>query len=155
MPELNPEHDLPPAEREVEAALARLRPASTSVDAAEALYQAGKLAGKRSARRQTYAWRAAAALFLAGGLAAFAVRPASKVVRVERVVYVQVPADPDVDPPAAPLLNASQSVPGIAPEPESMFSLRQVALEQGVDRLPQAAVSGRLVTIRVRDLKLP
>jgi hypothetical protein len=155
MPELNANHDLPPAEREVEAALARLRPAPASVDAADALFQAGRLAGKRSARRQVHGWRAAAALFLAGGVAAFTARPASNVVQTERVVYVQVPADPDVESPAVPLLNASQNGPGIAPERESMFSLRQVALEQGVDRLPQAAVSGRLVTIRVRDLKLP
>src|SRR5262245_57592623 len=104
MPQPNPDPDLPPAEREVEAALARLRPAAASVDPSDALFEAGRVAGARSARRQVHLWRAAAAVLLAGGVAAFAVRPAPKVVQTERTVFVQVPVDPnEVESPAAPV----------------------------------------------------
>jgi len=124
---------LGPAERELEQALAALRPASAKIDRDRLMF----LAGRTSARRRSRLWQCAAgalAVALAAALsAALYARPAPR--EVERVVYVTVARPPAVpaEAPAAPIATPE---PGRWRGEPYYLKLRDEVLAKGLDALP-------------------
>ena len=90
---------LTPAERELELALGALRPARPSLSREQILFEAGRASAEVAARRRLFAWRAAAAVLLAGLGLALATRPDPRVIERDRVVYLPRPAESEA--PAA------------------------------------------------------
>ena len=121
--DMNPRLD--PAERELEAALARVTPARTSMQRDELMYQAGRRSTRAAMRR----WRSVAAMLVVGMGVSLALRPIPR--DIERIVYVPQPATVVTTPN-----NASSITPGPDVGPFSMAALQHVAIEKGVDALP-------------------
>jgi hypothetical protein len=156
--------NLTPAERELEAALAALRPAAVKLDAAAAMFEAGRRAGGRTARRQVAAWRAAAAVLLVTAGASFALNAGPRVVEHERLVYAPAPQQPVTTPapgggivpfPVAPDIAASPPhPPAAAPQREGMLALRQAVMDGGIDALPRSPRAA-LWAVHVGDVVIP
>ncbi len=92
---------LTPAERELELALARLRPSRARLDRDRLIFEAGRLAERRRSRR----WMAAAAALGLCALLAVVIRPApggrEQVVTADRSADAAAPAEPPTAEPAA------------------------------------------------------
>lgn len=143
-------------DRQLEAALAQLRPAPTQLDPA-----AIRLAAQqRLARRQLRRWQAIAAVLALALGAALVLRPRPR--EVERLVYVPMPTMPTpayieqpkpqppavVDytpmPPAPPLTHlAAAAAPPLPISPDANYLVvRQRVLEHGLDALPPSPGGG-------------
>lgn len=160
---------LTPADRELEATLAGLRPAAAAVHTPEAVFEAGRRAGERAARqavgRQLFAWRAAAAavLVVAGG--AFVLRAEPQVVERVRVVEVRVPAVGGTPAVVTPSVQTPVSAPpdsGLPPDPppaaplgpRSLLALSRTVLNGGVDAMP-TSTTGWAPALGVRGVVVP
>jgi hypothetical protein len=147
-PDSNP--DLSAADRELEAALMSLRPMHQDVVTADALFEAGRRAGPAS-NRQLLVWRGVTCLLAMALAGSILFRPGPTVIERERVriVFNEPPEEREA---AAPLLAAA---PPAQPLPsESMYALRQVVLERGIEHLPASHVS-HLGMMRSRDVAIP
>ena len=139
---LEDEPDLTPADRELEAALRGLRPASAGVDAVAIAYAAGAA----SARRALFRWRAVAAglaLALGASIVVTAVQP-----RASEPTIAQAPE-------REPL----QAVAAATYPPESVgaaayLRLRDNVLDRGLDALTSPAPSSPVPidTVPLADL---
>ena len=132
------EEGLTPAQRELESALAAVRPARGGLNRDRVLFRAGQASARRQGLRTTGAMAVLSALLGASAIL-FALRGAETKV-VERVVYREAPEAPrvavrpveTVAPSPAPASFASQS---------EYLRLRQAVLEKGLDALPAAPAS--------------
>jgi hypothetical protein len=152
MPDLE---GLTPVEREVESALAGLRPQDAGVSRENVLYLAGRAAGYAQARRQARTWQAAAAvLALTSGLSlawhglAPAPAPPNAVVIAHPQPHVNaVPAAAVSAPAPAPDVLLANNPGPIAriwlfhPPPGSYLDLRDRVLARGLDALPKPPAS--------------
>lgn len=125
--------NLNPAQRELEAALARLTPAASGLDHDDLLYRAGQASVRRRCRAWQFSTAGITLLFV--GLLIWQPRTTPG----ERIVYVPVqPA------PAAKLAQSESSTPARPIEARaveaSYLQLREQVLRRGVDALPAPAV---------------
>lgn len=120
---------LNPGERELEAALSALSPAGSSVAFAQ-LHARASIARER---RRTRFWRAAAAVLALAAGVSFIVRPAPRVVEVERVVLR------DRDAQIHPRWAGAERSPLVQPPPVredyALLRLREKVLTRGVESL--------------------
>ena len=129
----------------IEAQLAALRPAASGIDRDALLYAAGRAVGEAVALRpapQRWAWPLAAAtsLLLAATFASLWVREYHAI----EPTVVQAVSPPANETIAASVADDETSPPLAKPLGEaSYFHLRQVALRDGVDALPQRLPRGR------------
>jgi hypothetical protein len=114
------------ADRELESAMGLLKPASSGIDPAAMMFQAGRSAGR--GRQRT--WQALAGVLAACLVLSLAARPAPR--QVERIVYVPaVQAAPVATTPDVSTTDASLAL-GMG----DYMKLRQQVLEHGMDALP-------------------
>jgi hypothetical protein len=139
-------NDISPADRELEAALKSLRPAQAAIPVADTLFEAGRRAAVEQTRKQLRIWRGlAVVLAIVAGQAAFF--PRAQVVEQRTVIVAADPAHQPVEPIAAKPTEAAEPLAA-----ESMLSLRQVAMEKGVDHLPLPR-GGRVRFLQLRDAR--
>lgn len=143
--------DLNPADRELEAALMSLKPSPATLDSADALFEAGRRAAGRSTGRQLWAWRGLSAA-MAVALAVVSLhRPEPSVIEREKLIVQAPPTPPQAIaalPPVAEQIAASRL------PLESMFTLRKIAQERGIDLLP-ASPGAHLRLMRASDPATP
>lgn len=116
-------------ENELEAALAKLRPAGVEFDVVQLAYEAGR----REAGRRGLVWPVVCGLLATGLLAALVVRPATPR-PVERIVYVNQAAPPATMPMLQPMPREEPS-PAVAAA-AGYIALRDAVLARGLDALP-------------------
>jgi len=131
---MSDEGTLTPTERQLEAALGALAPAASGIDRDALMFRAGRA----SARRGMYGWRAGT-LVLAAALTCSLVtrpRPGAQPRVVERVVRVEV-EKPAPSPPRAPVVG--QALPfGLRWAGNARYlKLRNEVLERGLSALPE------------------
>ena len=127
---MSDEQDLSNDERKLEAALARLKPRHSELNAVAIAYEAGR----RSAAWRLTTWRAVAALLLLAITLVTLLRPAPRT--VEKLVFV--PARVSRPLPITMTFPPSSSMPPASPSgaPLSYLTLRQNVIQYGPDALP-------------------
>jgi hypothetical protein len=124
------EHAYDPELKAVEAALARLTPASPAVDRDRLMFRAGQAA--RPPRQWLWPTATAALALVSLGLTLLlAQRPA--VVFQERLVYVVVPPPPSLDPPTAASTTDATTSEALA----AYHRLQEQVLQHGLDGIPE------------------
>jgi hypothetical protein len=125
-------------ERETEAALSALSPAGSALTFSQIRAEATVVRG----RRQVRFWRAVAAVLALAVGASLVVRPAPRVVRVERVIVR------DGDKKLEPRWAAAETPPNSQPLPVcedyALLRLREKVLARGVESLRNRGVSQRV-----------
>jgi hypothetical protein len=131
------EEGLTGGQRELEQALAHLRPARGGLSRDRMLFRAGLAHGRRRGRQWNVAL--AATVLVAAGAAVLAASRAPQTQIVERVVYRDAPRE-DLSPrPAVPPLAVARpwtlgNASGASGA--EYFRLREMVLEKGLDALP-------------------
>jgi hypothetical protein len=133
-------HDLTPADRELESALKSLAPSrSSNISPIDAAYAAGS----RSARRQLHLWQSATAALLLVAIGGWLVPFGGR---------TSAPPPPTVVATAPDLTNVvmiASTAPTAAPLPaHSLFMLQQAVREHGTDGLPTTELP------TIRDLRV-
>lgn len=126
--------DLDPAERELEAALARLRPVTPALDRERLLVEAATLAIQRRAARTVLVWRSAAAILAIGFAMSLAWKPSPQV--IERVVIAPAtqPAEAEIAMPGPAPIDPGGRLDDGTP---TYLALRDEVLRMGIDALPE------------------
>ncbi len=117
------ENSLTPEERDLEAVLARLQPAKTSIDRDRLMF----LAGRRSVRRYGWIWSSIAALLAVALTVSLATRPAAKPAEPFSYASQDAPTATETVTPSGPSMGQSKF---------SYIQIRNVILNQGIDALP-------------------
>ncbi len=134
---------LTPAERELEEAWRRLKPADVSIDRDRLLFRAGQ----RSVGVSLWMWRGIATVLVAGLGLSLALQPEPR--HIERVVYMPVVQEKPA-PRETPVRTDSSDI-RIARRDLSASSYRDIrlrkrVLEEGLDALPMPAWTEATVT---------
>lgn len=140
---------LTPAEREVEEAWGRLKPADVSIDRDRLLFRAGQ----RSVGVSLWMWRGMATVLVAGLGLSLVFQPEAQLVErivqvpVQRVIQVPVVRE-ERQPRQGPILATGAGVRTEARDLHeySYIRLRQRLLEEGLDALPMPAWTGATIT---------
>jgi len=144
--------DLDPADKELESALSRLRPAATGLDTASALFAAGAAA----ARRSLLGWRllsAALAVTTVGSLAA-RLQPSAGDPSLAVVKPAPATSRTAVTPENLDHRPAIGRPPPAQPLPEgSMLAMRTAVLAGGVEALPRQRFGSSVPPLRIGDLR--
>ena len=121
---------LTPADRELEAALGRLRPAPPNLDRDQMMFRAGQA----STRRHMHAWQGVAAVLALAVTISLGVRP-TPLTRERRISVTADSNRPAVATPPAARLGRET----LAAAPTSFLSLRRAVLTGGVDTIAPPA----------------
>jgi hypothetical protein len=136
--------------RATEAMFAGLAPALGGVDPVAAGFAAGRRSGQAAARRQLFAWRAAAAVALVGmGL--------SWIVPLSSTTSPSTPSthnDRIAEHSSPPPMMASMGSPTATPvlPAESILAIQQAVAKEGLAGLPSPRLPARSRSVRDADL---
>lgn len=136
-PRKNEEPRLTPADRELEAALCSLTPTGTGIDRDGLMFDMGRASGHASSRRQVWAWQGTSGLLMSV-LVTFIIFP---------LIGPPSGTGPGSDSGSGGMVKQSER-PRIRaqddsrmtidlPHADSYLAMRQIALTQGIDALPE------------------